>query len=44
MEEMVVRGEMRGVVVGRSPDQSPGYHSYSVKSAPQFKLPPVPAG
>ena len=27
MEEMVVRGEMRGVVVGRSPGQSPGSHT-----------------
>ena len=25
MEKMVVRGEMRGVVVGRSPGQSPGF-------------------
>jgi len=27
MKEMVVRGEMRGVVVGRNPGQSPGSHT-----------------
>ena len=27
VEEMVVRAEMRGVVVGRNPGQSPGSHT-----------------
>ena len=33
MEEMVVRGEMRGVVVGRGPGQSPGSHTLSSRAA-----------
>ena len=34
MEEMVVRGEMRGVVVGRSPGQSPGSHTRDFSPSP----------